>query len=162
MTDEPLALGAPMSINVDHVTKDVVLTWYKSDSSLGRKAVARIEPKDLLEVISNLTREGMYALRDVATAIAWGDCDRCGNVRLITVPGIVEGSTTQVRCPACSTGDLLPEGVPVAFADWPRYRKPAEVPVDPPHWCRLCQAWVTTDENGHHTVVHSDPNWKGQ
>ena len=156
---EPLALGAPMSVNYDHVTKDVVLTWRvmsTEHNGMDDVAVCRIAPRDLTDFLGTITREAMYSLRDVATAIAWGDCDTCGNQRLVKAPGIVEGTTTTVRCPDCSTEEHQPDGPPVPFADWPRYRKPA----DRPQWCNNCQAWVTVDENNHHTVVHSDPNWE--
>jgi hypothetical protein len=161
MTDEPLILGAPMSINHDTVTKDLVLKWMvlSKDPKGWMEPVAevRIQPKEMLDFIAMVTREGMYCLRDVGTAIAWGDCDRCGNKRLIEVPGITEGSTKQVRCPECSSQESLPDGPPVAFADWPRYRKSAVR-----EWCDDCVAWVQVREDGSHLVLHSDPDWDGQ
>lgn len=66
--------------------------------------VARLvlDPADTLEFMAKVAHEGHYSVMDAMTAVHYGDCATCKNVRLIEVPRPGSPRMERVHCPTCS------------------------------------------------------------
>ncbi len=115
-------LGGPQSISYDRATGELVLHWWRiGDTKAGENPVvtvfkARIPITEIPEFLDHTMHAGMIAVIDAGKDLAYGDCDRCGNRRLVDV---VRGSRTAAEhCPDCATRSVVP------FENVPRPRKP--------------------------------------
>lgn len=129
-THEPLALGAPSSVQRDSFTGEITLGWWVlapegSDRHTDDVAEARIPLEKISDFISDLTNQTASLYYEVGKAYAYGDCDTCGNRRLVDV--VRFGRPTNVVCPACREGK--PD--PVPFGNRPRLRTGTWDPTTP-------------------------------
>ena len=123
MTTIPVADIA--SAGTDLVTGNVTLTFYEcSTADEPRSTTVQVSPEDALDLAANLLAHATTAIRRAAKNAALGDCDLCGNRRLVDVL-TREGSdrTTDIHCPRCSTGHVAPfNAPPLRFVEQPAAR----------------------------------------
>jgi hypothetical protein len=118
----PITLtGSP---GVDHDGhENVVLTWHDYSRGINDYVVARakIAPADALGFVAQLTNQVSQSLSAVGRALATGDCDTCGNRRLVEVPTRHDPNRmTTIGCPECR--DRYDQTT--AFAQFPVIRHP--------------------------------------
>lgn len=115
-------LGAPQSISTDRATGELILHWWRvGDVKAGEDHTvtvfkARIPITEIPEFLDYTMHAGMISISDAGKDLAYGDCDRCGNRRLVDVTK--HGRLTNERCPDCATRMVTP------FENVPRIRKP--------------------------------------
>lgn len=115
-------LGAPQSISYDRATGELILHWWRvGDTKAGEEHTvtvfkARIPITEIPEFLDQTMHTGMISIMDAGKDLAYGDCDLCGNRRLVDV--IRNGRQTNEHCPACAERMVTP------FENVPRVRKP--------------------------------------
>lgn len=117
---DPIVYAGPVS--VDHDIRDGAVTlsvWQREDGSseLGQRITFRVQPRDLPALVRDVAAQVGYAMDDTVRELAYGDCDTCGNVRLVEVP-THGGRMTNTECPDCRPGP------PDPYAIRPVIRKP--------------------------------------
>lgn len=91
---------------------------YRDDDDRYVLLTVTIPAKDVPSLMRNVANAGGNLLEDIATSWAYGDCDTCGNARLVDAPA-PGGRTQSVNCPACR-GDSDRNGL----ASFPTVRRP--------------------------------------
>lgn len=102
-----------LSIDTDHDGRLMIRRW--GDVIAGDKTEIWVEAHEIPDLLRDLTNAAMTALTHVARAMEEGDCETCGNTRLVEEPA-PGGRTWSVHCPDCTAGRSRPE----PFAEYPR------------------------------------------
>lgn len=93
------------SIDNDHNSRLVIRIdrWLDSGADVQEIVTLRLGPGDALDFMAKVAQHTSFSVRDAGVALARGDCDTCGNTRLIDQPK--NGRSWMVSCPDCHPGD---------------------------------------------------------
>lgn len=98
--DVTMALTGAPSVDHDLATHALRMVWHDFDHPGQHRAEVLVPVEQIAEFIQAVTRAGTQALTGAALALSLGDCQRCGNTRLIEVDKS-NGRTERVHCPDC-------------------------------------------------------------
>ena len=122
-------LGEPSSIWRDSFTNGLVMRWWRrgreGETSTVDVAEVRIEPEHLVEFAMRISQDAWTAVEDIAFDYGYGDCDTCGNRRVVDVMRNERSMT--IYCPECHHG----KPSPVPFGNRPKHRPGTWDPTTP-------------------------------
>lgn len=108
-----------VGVDRNHITNALELQVYARGEDDTPQQIRITVPVDLIpNFMASVVQTGGYVMTDVADAWRRGDCDTCGNLRLVDVTR-PNGHKTNTYCPDC-TG---PEGTR-ALSGFPSLRTP--------------------------------------
>jgi hypothetical protein len=97
----PATLGAPSSIDHSPTTKELVLRWFDY-ATMDTTLEVTVQPHEIVGgFLQNITTHAMFAMRDVGTQIAHGECATCKNVHMVRRKN-ANGRDESVYCPDCN------------------------------------------------------------
>lgn len=91
--------GAP-GVDDDLANGDLILTWYGGPNH-DVEVQIRIAPEAIPGFIREVTNHGLTALAHTFDSETMGDCEMCGNIRMIDVEHPGRGVWRE-HCPECS------------------------------------------------------------
>lgn len=98
-TDGPVVAYGEPGVGHDIANHDLVLTWRKP-AGFETAVEARIPVEAITDFIRQSANVGMSALEGAITAIGYGECETCKNVRLVDVE-LSGGRKSNAPCPTC-------------------------------------------------------------
>lgn len=104
-------------VGVDSAHHLVRVSWTDLDEGrIGERRSTTISPEEAIRLATNLISSAQAAMSRIALDALAGECETCGNLRLVqkTMPGHRHASS--IHCPACSPDGRRP--LPPTLAFW--------------------------------------------